>query len=284
MAPESARPKVRQQEQQTAGGADRSVRARGGFWYGWDGKGIDAGSGSRHLMANPQGGDKCAGAMQQCAATSPAGRAGWCDLTSRHTRESGVPVRCALSVQAPASLEYWITRWSLSWASRMRDPLAGDDGYGTIRTPSTLLLLAGGGGDAKYQSSAWAASLGLLALGHDLWRSLPWMPWYRLPSSIRATRRARLLGLLIRGAIWRRRGRRRRRGLRIRRADQEQGRDGGRGNAEEIVFMEHLGLKRAQRRAMMLTADEWSRARPPFRRTIFCRDHGSLRCQPPLLR
>ena len=44
-----------------------------------------------------------------------------------HTRAGGYPVRRAFSVLSPASLEYWVTRRSLSSGGHSADPVAGDD-------------------------------------------------------------------------------------------------------------------------------------------------------------
>src|SRR5580704_6186565 len=46
---------------------------------------------------------------------------------SSYPAHAGYPVRRGLPARSPASLEYRVTRWSLSSGAHSRDPLAGDD-------------------------------------------------------------------------------------------------------------------------------------------------------------
>jgi len=43
------------------------------------------------------------------------------------------PVRCGLSIWSRASLEHWITRWSLSSGGASADPAADDDSRGVTQ-------------------------------------------------------------------------------------------------------------------------------------------------------
>jgi hypothetical protein len=42
---------------------------------------------------------------------------------------AGDPARRGFSVRSPTSLEYWVTRWSLSSGGHSPDPVAGDDNW-----------------------------------------------------------------------------------------------------------------------------------------------------------